>query len=71
MIWRWRSCFSARASKRATGDADALIKSLGRRLAQGDHDGIWDYSVPREHRRADADRATRSRRAQAPQGRAE
>ncbi len=39
--------FLARCQQTRTGDADALIKILGGRLAQGDHDGIWDYSVPR------------------------
>ena len=39
--------FLARCQQARTGDADALIQTLGRRLAAGDHDGIWDYSVPR------------------------
>ena len=38
--------FLARCQQTRTGDDDSLIKSLGRRLAQGDHEGIWDYSVP-------------------------
>ena len=25
-----------------------MIQTLGQRLGQGDHSGIWDYSVPRE-----------------------
>jgi VWFA-related protein len=39
--------FLARCQQTRTGDADSLIQALGRRLGQGDHDGIWDYSVPR------------------------
>ena len=40
--------FLARCQQTRTGDDDALIQTLGRRLAQGDHEGIWDYSVPRD-----------------------
>ena len=53
--------FLARCQQTRTGDADALIEALGRRLGQGDHDGIWDYSVPRDTDEP-APRATRSRR---------
>jgi Ca-activated chloride channel family protein len=38
--------FLARCQQTRTGSDDLLIQSLGRRLAQGDHGGIWDYSVP-------------------------
>jgi VWFA-related protein len=40
--------FLARCQQTRTGDADEMIQTLGRRLGQGDHEGIWDYSVPRE-----------------------
>jgi VWFA-related protein len=39
--------FLARCQQGRRGEADALIQTLGRRLARGDHGGIWDYSVPR------------------------
>jgi VWFA-related protein len=39
--------FLARCQQTRKGDADALIQTLGRRLGQGDHGGIWDYSLPR------------------------
>jgi VWFA-related protein len=39
--------FLARAQQGSRGDADALIQSLGQRLARGDHVGSWDYTVPR------------------------
>jgi VWFA-related protein len=38
--------FLARCQQTRTGHDDSLIQLLGRRLAQGDHAGIWDYSVP-------------------------
>jgi len=40
--------FLARCQQTRSGEADALIQALGRRLGQGDHSGIWDYSVPKE-----------------------
>jgi VWFA-related protein len=39
--------FLARCQQSRSVDGDSLIQMLGRRLGQGDHDGIWDYSVPR------------------------
>jgi VWFA-related protein len=42
--------FLARCQQGRHGEADQLIQTLGRRLAQGDHDGIWDYSVPLQPR---------------------
>jgi Ca-activated chloride channel family protein len=39
--------FLARCQEGRRGESDALIQSLGRRLAGGDHEGIWDYNVPR------------------------
>ena len=51
--------FLARCQQTRTGHDDSLIQSLGRRLAHGDHAGIWDYSVPRSSRR----RRRRNRRA--------
>ncbi|MFI5456361.1 MAG: VWA domain-containing protein [Isosphaerales bacterium] len=39
--------FLARCQQGRRGEADALIQTLGRRLASGDHGGIWDYTVPR------------------------
>ena len=53
--------FLARCQQGRRGEADDLIQTLGRRLAQGDHDGIWDYSVP--------DRAARAGRRLGPQPR--
>jgi VWFA-related protein len=38
--------FLARCQQTRSGNDDSLIQTLGRRLAHGDHDGIWDYSVP-------------------------
>ncbi len=38
--------FLARCQQTRTGNDDSLIQALGRSLAQGDHGGIWDYSVP-------------------------
>jgi VWFA-related protein len=38
--------FLARCQQTRTASDDSLIQSLGRRLAHGDHEGIWDYSVP-------------------------
>ncbi len=38
--------FLARCQQARTGNDDPLIQTLGHRLAQGDHGGIWDYSVP-------------------------
>jgi hypothetical protein len=40
--------FLARAQQGSRGEADALIQTLGRRLAVGGHAGSWDYGVPRE-----------------------
>jgi VWFA-related protein len=39
--------FLARCQQGRRGEADPLIQTLGRRLAGGDHGGIWDYTVPR------------------------
>jgi VWFA-related protein len=39
--------FLARWQPQPRGEADALMQSLGERLAGGDHGGIWNYSVPR------------------------
>ena len=39
--------FLARCQQTRKGDSESLIQALGRRLGQGDHEGIWDYSVPR------------------------
>ena len=39
--------FLARCQQGRRGEADALIQTLGRRLAGGDHEGIWTYTVPR------------------------
>ncbi len=39
--------FLARAQQGSRGEADALIQTLGQRLALGNHDGSWDYNVPR------------------------
>jgi VWFA-related protein len=44
--------FLARCQEGRRGDSDTLIQSLGRRLAAGDHDGIWDYNVPRNDEEA-------------------
>jgi VWFA-related protein len=38
--------FLARAQQGSRGESDALIKTLGQRLARGSHDGSWDYGVP-------------------------
>jgi VWFA-related protein len=38
--------FLARCQQTRTAQDDSLIQLLGRRLAHGDHAGIWDYSVP-------------------------
>jgi len=38
--------FLARCQQGRRGEADALIQTLGRRLAGGDHGGIWNYTVP-------------------------
>ncbi len=38
--------FLARCQQTRTRQDDSLIQLLGRRLAHGDHGGIWDYSVP-------------------------
>jgi VWFA-related protein len=38
----------ARVGSAERGEHDALIKSLGRRLAAGGRDGIWSYTVPRD-----------------------
>ena len=56
--------FLARCQQTRKGDADSLIQALGRRLGQGDHDGIWDYSVPRnvEETTGAASRARRGER---------
>jgi VWFA-related protein len=53
--------FLARCQQTRKGDADSLIQTLGRRLGQGDHEGIWDYSVPR-NREETATASSRSRR---------
>ena len=39
--------FLAHAQQGSRGEADAMIQSLGQRLARGNHDGSWDYQVPR------------------------
>jgi VWFA-related protein len=39
--------FLARCQQGRRGETDALIRTLGQRLAGGDRDGIWDYQVPR------------------------
>ncbi len=39
--------FLARCQEGRRGESDLLIQTLGRRLAGGDHDGIWNYNVPR------------------------
>jgi Ca-activated chloride channel family protein len=39
--------FLARCQQGRRGEADALIRTLGQRLAGGDREGIWDYQVPR------------------------
>jgi VWFA-related protein len=38
--------FLARCQQGRRGEADALIQTLGRRLAGGDQEGIWTYTVP-------------------------
>jgi len=45
--------FLARCQQGRHGAADAFIQTLGRRLAQGDREGIWDYSVPRGEQESD------------------
>jgi VWFA-related protein len=39
--------FLARCQQGRRGESDVLIQALGRRLARGDHDGMWTYNVPR------------------------
>ena len=39
--------FLARCQQGRRGEADALIQTLGRRLARGDHEGIWTIRCPR------------------------
>ena len=39
--------FLARCQQGRRGETDALIQTLGRRLAGGDLEGIWTYTVPR------------------------
>jgi VWFA-related protein len=38
--------FLARCQQGRRGEADPLIQSLGRKLARGDQEGIWTYTVP-------------------------
>ena len=38
--------FLARCQQGRRGEADPLIQALGRKLARGDHEGIWTYTVP-------------------------
>jgi Ca-activated chloride channel family protein len=38
--------FLARCQQGRRGDTDAIIQTLGRRLAGGDLEGIWTYTVP-------------------------
>jgi VWFA-related protein len=40
--------FLARCQQGSRGEADALILTLGRRLAGGGQEGIWTYTVPRK-----------------------
>ena len=58
---RWRSLFLARCQQASRGEADALIQTLGRRLAGGDQEGIWTYTVPRKGQETE-DTPSRSRR---------
>jgi VWFA-related protein len=44
----------ARCQQGRRGEADALIQTLGRRLAGGDREGIWTYTVPRGGEEAQA-----------------
>ena len=43
--------FLARCQQGRRGEADALIQTLGRRLAGGDHEGIWDLHGAAERTR--------------------
>jgi Ca-activated chloride channel family protein len=38
--------FLARCQQGGRGEADSLIQTLGGRLAAGDHEGMWTYTVP-------------------------
>jgi Ca-activated chloride channel family protein len=38
--------FLARCQQGSRGEADSLIQALGSRLAAGDQEGIWTYTVP-------------------------
>ncbi len=53
--------FLARCQQGSRGEADALIQTLGRRLAGGDQEGIWTYTVPRKGQEPE-DTPSRSRR---------
>ncbi len=53
--------FLARCQQGSRGEADALIQTLGRRLAGGDQEGIWTYTVPRKGQETE-DTPSRSRR---------
>ena len=53
--------FVARCQQGRRGEFDALIQTLGRRLAGGDQEGIWTYNVPRSGQEPEAP-PSRSRR---------
>ena len=61
--------FLARCQQGRRGEADALIRTLGQRLAGGDREGIWDYQVPHSEQEP-VPAKTRSRGAAGKRGRA-
>src|SRR6202042_2144183 len=53
--------FLARCQQGRRGDTDAIIQTLGRRLAGGDLEGIWTYTVPQSEQMTET-APSRSRR---------
>jgi VWFA-related protein len=61
--------FLARCQQGRRGEFDGLIQQLGRRLAAGSHEGLWDYTVPRDVDESDSTSPRKGRRARADGGR--
>jgi VWFA-related protein len=54
--------FLARCQQGRRGEVDTLIQTLGSRLARGDLEGIWTYTVPQSGRESEPAPSSRSRR---------
>ncbi len=61
--------FLARLDQGRRGEADRLIQTLGRRIEAGSHQGVWDYTVPRDAAEPDSDSSRKGRRARRESGR--